>query len=86
MTLKSEYAISFSSQNRLQRLSKDQQRQLLETGEKTIHEIIQPKSTNLYGNCFKVKSFKCPMSMQTPSWAEKTRIPAEGGLFVCLLV
>ncbi|XP_044102543.1 cytosolic carboxypeptidase 3 isoform X3 [Neovison vison] len=66
-----------SSQNRIQRLSKDQQRQLLETGEKTIHEIIQPKSTNLYGNCFKVKSFKCPMSTQTPSWAEKTRIPAE---------
>ncbi|XP_059252349.1 cytosolic carboxypeptidase 3 isoform X1 [Mustela nigripes] len=66
-----------SSQNRIQRLSKDQQRQLLETGEKTIHEIIQPKSTNLYGNCFKVKSFKCPMSTHTPSWAEKTRIPAE---------
>nr|XP_012419928.1 PREDICTED: cytosolic carboxypeptidase 3 [Odobenus rosmarus divergens] len=66
-----------SSQNRIQRLSKDQQRQLSETGEKPIHEIIQPKSTDLYGNCFKVTSFKCPMSTQTPSWTEKTRIPTE---------
>nr|XP_025710729.1 cytosolic carboxypeptidase 3 isoform X2 [Callorhinus ursinus] len=66
-----------SSQNRIQRLSKDQQRQLSETGEKPIHEIIQPKSTDLYGNCFKVTSFKCPMSTQTPSWTEKTRVPTE---------
>ncbi|XP_045648557.1 cytosolic carboxypeptidase 3 isoform X3 [Ursus americanus] len=66
-----------SSQNRFQRLSKDQQRRLLETGEKPIHEIIQPKSTDLYGNCFKVTSFKCPMSTETPSWTEKTRIPTE---------
>ncbi|XP_045351691.1 cytosolic carboxypeptidase 3 isoform X3 [Leopardus geoffroyi] len=64
-----------SPQNKIHRLSKDQQRQLVETGEKSIQEIIQPKSTDLYGNCFKVTSFKCPMSTQIPSWTEKTRIP-----------
>ncbi|XP_025319948.3 cytosolic carboxypeptidase 3 isoform X3 [Canis lupus dingo] len=65
-----------SSQNMIQRLSKNQHRQL-ETSEKPIHEIIQPKSTNLYGSCFKVTSFKCPISTLTPSWTEKTRIPTE---------
>ncbi|XP_072619083.1 cytosolic carboxypeptidase 3 isoform X2 [Vulpes vulpes] len=65
-----------SSQNMIQRLSKNQHRQL-ETSEKPIHEIIQPKSTNLYGSCFKVTSFKCPISTPTPSWTEKTQIPTE---------
>ncbi|XP_077626812.1 cytosolic carboxypeptidase 3 isoform X2 [Crocuta crocuta] len=69
-----------SSQNRIQRHSKDQQRQLLETGEKSVQEVIQPKSTDVYGNCFRVTSFKCPVSTQIPNWTEKTRMPTGEGI------
>ncbi|XP_057586490.1 cytosolic carboxypeptidase 3 isoform X2 [Hippopotamus amphibius kiboko] len=66
-----------SSKTMLQRLSKDQQRYFLETNERLIQETIQPKNNDLYGNCVKVTSLKCPMSKQTPVWTEKTRIPTE---------
>ncbi|XP_072820516.1 cytosolic carboxypeptidase 3 isoform X12 [Vicugna pacos] len=66
-----------SSQSMIQRLSKDQQRYFLETNERPIQETFQPKSTDLYGNCFKVTSLKCPKCKQTPNWTEKRRIPTE---------
>ncbi|XP_023386065.1 cytosolic carboxypeptidase 3 [Pteropus vampyrus] len=66
-----------SSQSMIQRLSKDQQRHFLGTIKRPIQETIQPRSTDLYGNCFKVVSLKCAISKQTPSWTEKARIPTE---------
>ncbi|XP_054548661.1 cytosolic carboxypeptidase 3 isoform X3 [Talpa occidentalis] len=60
-----------------QRLNKDQQRQLSGTSEKPRQDINQPKSSDLYGNCFKVTALKCPVRKQNPSWNEKKKIPTE---------
>uniref|UniRef100_A0A452EQL0 AGBL carboxypeptidase 3 n=1 Tax=Capra hircus TaxID=9925 RepID=A0A452EQL0_CAPHI len=76
LILKSEYPISFSSQTVIQKLSRDQQRCVLGTDKKK-QETVQPRNNDLYGNCIKVTSLKCPLNKQTPIWTEKTRIPTE---------
>lgn len=73
-----ECPISFSSQSMTERLSEDQQRHFLETGKRPIQERVQPKSPDLYGDCFKVTPLKCALSKQAPSWTEKKRTPTEG--------
>ncbi|XP_016077835.1 PREDICTED: cytosolic carboxypeptidase 3 [Miniopterus natalensis] len=65
------------SQSMTERLSEDQQRHFLETGKRPIQERIQPKSPDLYGDCFKVTPLKCALSKQAPSWTEKKRTPTE---------
>jgi len=61
----------------IQKLSRDQQRCVLGTDKKN-QETVQPRNNDLYGNCIKVTSLKCPLNKQTPIWTEKTRIPTEG--------
>ncbi|XP_044802823.1 cytosolic carboxypeptidase 3 isoform X3 [Bubalus bubalis] len=65
-----------SSQTVIQKLSRDQQRCVLGTDKKN-QETVQPRNNDLYGNCIKVTSLKCPLNKQTPIWTEKTRIPTE---------
>uniref|UniRef100_A0A8C2NTA7 Peptidase M14 domain-containing protein n=1 Tax=Capra hircus TaxID=9925 RepID=A0A8C2NTA7_CAPHI len=65
-----------SSQTVIQKLSRDQQRCVLGTDKKK-QETVQPRNNDLYGNCIKVTSLKCPLNKQTPIWTEKTRIPTE---------
>ncbi|XP_036184520.1 cytosolic carboxypeptidase 3 isoform X10 [Myotis myotis] len=66
-----------SSQSMMQRLSKYQQRHFSETGKRPIQEAIQPRSTGLYRNCFRVTSLNCTVGTPTPSWTERPRIPTE---------
>lgn len=61
----------------IQKLSRDQQRCVLGTDKKK-QETVQPRNNDLYGNCIKVTSLKCPLNKQAPIWTEKTRIPTEG--------
>ncbi|XP_054582432.1 cytosolic carboxypeptidase 3 isoform X3 [Eptesicus fuscus] len=65
------------SQGMIQRLSKYQQRRFSETRKRPIQEAIQPRSTSLYRNGFRVTSMKCTVSKPTPSWTERPRIPTE---------
>lgn len=61
----------------IQKLSRDQQRYVLGAHKKN-QETVQPRNNDLYENCVKVTSLKCPLSKQTRIWTETTRIPTEG--------
>ncbi|XP_043728864.1 cytosolic carboxypeptidase 3 isoform X2 [Cervus elaphus] len=65
-----------SSQTVIQKLSRDQQRYVLETHKKN-EETVQPRNNDLYENCVKVTSLKCPLNKQTRIWTGTTRIPTE---------
>ncbi|XP_020735707.2 cytosolic carboxypeptidase 3 isoform X13 [Odocoileus virginianus] len=65
-----------SSQTVIQKLSRDQQRYVLGTHKKN-QETVQPRNNDLYENCVKVTSLKCPLNKQTRIWTETTRIPTE---------
>ncbi|XP_036283474.1 cytosolic carboxypeptidase 3 isoform X2 [Pipistrellus kuhlii] len=66
-----------SSQSMIQRFSKYQQRHFSETRKRPIQEAINPRSSGLNRNSFRVTSLKCTVSKPTSSWTEKPRIPTE---------
>ncbi|XP_051704948.2 cytosolic carboxypeptidase 3 isoform X11 [Oryctolagus cuniculus] len=63
-----------SSESTIQSLRKDHQRQFSEPDERPIQGTVQPEGADWYENCFRVTSLKCPVSKQTSSWTEKTKI------------
>nr|XP_017198176.2 cytosolic carboxypeptidase 3 isoform X8 [Oryctolagus cuniculus] len=63
-----------SSESTIQSLRKDHQRQFSEPDERPIQGTVQPEGADWYENCFRVSSLKCPVSKQTSSWTEKTKI------------